>query len=191
MGAVTHYTAADRAAISQIFALVPGALPVACRGSEFDCAPGEWPDHAQAKSPYLHATGKEYSWKNRRLAAAVKESIALVLLVVMAFPRSGLFGLDNDGAALGASPLGGGALVPSRGSHEHFLHRKGTGRFTDSVWEHAGGCGVRRREATAERNAEIHGLHAAGESNKAIALAMGLTPKAVRHILRRGERTYQ
>ena len=118
MGAISHYTGDDRAALSRIFELIPYAPPVSCRGSEHDCAPGDWPDHSPAKAPFLHATGKPYRWNDRRMAEVVRTGLGL------AFPRSGLFGLDNDGAALGASPLGGGGLVHSRAAHEHFLHRR-------------------------------------------------------------------
>ena len=132
---VSHYTAEDRAALVEIFKRLPGATPVACRGSEHagGLPPAEWPDAGAAKAPFLHATGRAYRWKDTGNADSVRAGLAHIPLVGIGLEGARLFVLDNDRLAVESSPLPGGVVVPSR-TGQHILHRRGEGPFKDAKW---------------------------------------------------------
>ena len=132
---VSHYTAEDRLAIKAIFKRLPGAIPVACRGSAHGGDPADWDDHMDAKTPWLHSINNKYQWKEPRNVESVRRGIDMLPLVGIGLQSAGTFVLDNDRQPLSVLPLPGGAFVPSRGEHQHLLYRRGKGTFKDTLWK--------------------------------------------------------
>ena len=131
---VSHYTEEDRAALREIFARLPGAIPVACKGSAHGGDPSDWDDHMDAKAPFLHATGFSYKWKMEANVRMVRAGLDEVPLVGIGLQSAGLAALDDDQRPK-APPLEGMVGVPSRdGSHVHWLCRKGPGAWRDTKW---------------------------------------------------------
>ena len=139
---VTHYTEADRAAIREIFQLLPEAIPVSCRGSQHGGDPSDWDDHEKSKKPWLHSIAGTYKWKMERNVDNVRASLDKLVLVGIGLESARVFILDDD-ANPDTPPLEGLVGVPSRDpAHRHWIGRRGEGGFRDHDWrasERSGG----------------------------------------------------
>ena len=132
--AVSHYCEADRTALHEIFKRLPGAIPVACRGSDHGGDPSDWHDHELSKAPFLHAAGTSYKWKMPRNVELIRRSLDLLPLVGIGLESARLFALDDDRNA-DTPPIQGVVGIPSRNpAHQHWLGRKGPGAWRDIHW---------------------------------------------------------